>query len=204
MKQTERKASTRGSILDAAMETIRTKGFNATTVDDVCVAAGVTKGAFFHHFPSKDAMGEASAQHFSDMADQLFANAPYQTIEDPLERFLGYIDFRQMIVQGEIPQVTCLLGTLVQEVYETHLSIRQACERHIWGHANQLVPMISEAKERYAPEATWTPESMAIFTQTVLQGAFILTKAAHNTAIAVESIDHLKAYVRMSFNCTPN
>jgi TetR/AcrR family transcriptional repressor of nem operon len=41
-------------LLDAALQVIRAKGYAATTVDDICHQAGVTKGSFFHHFKSKD------------------------------------------------------------------------------------------------------------------------------------------------------
>ena len=39
--------------LEAALRVIRTKGYAATTVDDLCATAGVSKGSFFHHFKSK-------------------------------------------------------------------------------------------------------------------------------------------------------
>ena len=42
----------RDKLLDAAMHVIRQKGYDATTVDDICAEAGLTKGAFFHHFAS--------------------------------------------------------------------------------------------------------------------------------------------------------
>jgi len=200
MKQAERAASTRTRILDAAMKLIRTKGFAATTVDDLCTEAGVTKGAFFHHFASKDQMAEDAAKHFSDMADGLFANAPYAKIEDPLDRFLGYIDFRRQIIQGTIPDYTCLLGTLVQEVHETHPGIRDACERHIRNHAEKLTPTIAEARAMYAPDAPWTAESLAIYTQAVLQGAFILAKAQQDPNAVIDAIEHLRRYILCAFN----
>ena len=55
----------RTKLLDAAIDVIRAQGYCATTVDDLCRAAGVTKGAFFHHFTSKDAMAVAAAQHWT-------------------------------------------------------------------------------------------------------------------------------------------
>src|SRR4026207_1201150 len=55
-------------LLDAAPTGPRTKGYSATTVDDICHAAGVTKGSFFHHFKTKDELALAAAEHFSDMA----------------------------------------------------------------------------------------------------------------------------------------
>lgn len=204
MKQADRAANTRARILEAALKLIRTKGFAATTVDDLCREAAVTKGAFFHHFASKDQMGEEAAQYFSDMACNLFAGAPYAEVKDPLQRFYGYLDFRKVILQGDIPQFTCLLGTLVQEVHETHPGIRSACEKHMWGHADGLVPMIDEAKKMYAPDANWSSESLALFTQAVLQGAFILAKANQGPQVAADSIDHLRRYIESLFSTPSN
>jgi TetR/AcrR family transcriptional repressor of nem operon len=41
-------------LLNAALHVVREKGYAASTVDDICAEAGVTKGSFFHHFKSKD------------------------------------------------------------------------------------------------------------------------------------------------------
>ena len=49
----------KAKLLDAAVRVIRTKGYIATTVDDLCHAAGVTKGSFFHHFDSKEQLAIA-------------------------------------------------------------------------------------------------------------------------------------------------
>ena len=85
------------------------------------------------------------------MADRIFAAAPYQSVADPLDRLLGYVDFRRSILQGELPDYTCLLGTMVQEAYATHPAIRAACERHISAHAAAVARDIAAAKDRYAP-----------------------------------------------------
>src|SRR6185437_5568486 len=120
--------SSRQKLLDAALHVIRSKGYAATTVDDICAAAGVTKGSFFHHFKSKDDLALAAVAHWRAMTEGFFATAPYHQHADPLDRLLGYVDFRAAILTGEIPDYTCLLGTLVQETYGTHPHIRQACE----------------------------------------------------------------------------
>ncbi len=187
-------------LLDAAMQVIRTQGYSATTVDDICGAAGFTKGAFFHHFKSKEDLAVATAAHFSDRAERLFGAAPYRELSDPLDRLLGYIDFRSAIIDGPIAEFTCLLGTMVQEAYDTHPAIRRACDTYIGVHVAGLTSDIEEAKARYAPAAAWSAESLALHTQAVLQGAFILAKAKGGTAVARDCVAHLRRYLEQLFD----
>jgi|SRR6266550_5492646 len=187
-------------FLDAAVQVIRAQGYSATRVDDICAAAGLTKGSFFHHFTSKEEVAIAAAQHFAAMANGLFAQAPYRTLDDPLQRVLGYIDFRKSILQGTPPQFTCLLGTMVQESFQSHPAIREACDTYISEHAAEVAKDIAEAKRRYAPDATWSAESLGLYTQAVIQGAFILAKAKNGAQVAGECLDHLRQYVELLFS----
>ncbi len=192
-------SDTKIKLLDASLHLFRAKGYASTTVDDLCKAVGLTKGSFFHHFKSKEDLAVAAAEYWSEVTSRLFAEAPYHLPEDPLERVLGYIDFRGAILQGELPQFTCLLGTLVQETYDTHPAIREACDRGIRLHAAEVEKDIALARSKYAPESTWSPESLALFTQAALQGAFILAKAHHGTEVARETVAHLRRYVELLF-----
>jgi TetR/AcrR family transcriptional regulator, transcriptional repressor for nem operon len=189
----------RSRLLDAAMQVIREKGYSATTVDDICGAAGVTKGAFFHHFKSKEDLGVEAATHFARMAEQLFADAPYSELADPLDRLLGYIDFRAAILTGPIAQFTCLLGTMVQEAYDSHPAIRRACETYIVRHADRVGQDIAAAKALYAPDAPWSAESLGLYTQAVLQGSFILAKAKGGPEVARDCVAHLRRYILQLF-----
>jgi TetR/AcrR family transcriptional repressor of nem operon len=197
------KRSAKDKLLDAAVQVVRQKGYAATSVDDLCKAAGVTKGAFFHHFASKEDLAVAAAQYWSDFTTEFFNGAPYQAQRDPLERLLGYIDFRREILRGKIEDFTCLLGTMVQEAYETSPKIRKACDASISRHAAAVAQDIAAAKKLYAPDAKWSPEELGLFTQVVIQGAFILAKAKHGPAAAEASILHLKRYIECLFNKNP-
>jgi TetR/AcrR family transcriptional repressor of nem operon len=199
MTTTKPQSAAKTKLLDAALSVIRAKGYSATTVDDICQAAGVTKGAFFHHFKSKEELAVSAAGHFSAMADQIFSTAPYRNLPEPVDRLLGYVDFRKAILQGDLPEFTCLLGTMVQEAYDTHPPIRAACEKCISGHAATLESDIAEAKREYGIEAQWTAGSLALYTQAVIQGAFILAKAKHSPQVAADCLDHLRQYLEMLF-----
>jgi TetR/AcrR family transcriptional regulator, transcriptional repressor for nem operon len=194
------KLSAKDKILDAALMVIRAKGYAATTVDDLCAASDVTKGAFFHHFKSKDDLAIAAANHWSEMTGRLFAAAPYHTHPDPLDRVLGYIDFRAEILQGGLSDYTCLLGTLVQETYATHPDIRAACDLGFSTHIAILTRDIEAAKQLYAPDAPWSAASVGYFIQSVLQGAFIFAKAKQGPEVVRESLAHLRHYLEAIFN----
>ncbi|PZR90408.1 MAG: TetR/AcrR family transcriptional regulator [Hyphomicrobiales bacterium] len=181
------------------MQVIRAKGYSAMTIDDVCLTAGLTKGSFFHHFKSKEELALA-AGHFAAMADRLFAQAPYRALQDPLDRLLGYVDFRTGILQGSLPEFTCLLGTMVQETFESHPAIRAACDTHISAHAAEVAKDIAAAKLLFAPNATWSAEGLGLYTQAVIQGSFILAKAKNGPEIATECLGHLRRYLEMLFN----
>jgi TetR/AcrR family transcriptional regulator, transcriptional repressor for nem operon len=196
------KPGARQKLLDAALAVIREKGYAATSVEDLCTKAGVTKGAFFHHFKSKDALAVAAANYWSEKTDALFASAPYHRHTDPLDRILGYLDFRKSLLTGEVAEFTCLVGTMVQETYGTHDDIRAACEASIVGHAGGIEAAIAQAMERRKIRTSWTPESLALHTQAVLQGAFVLAKAKGGAAVAASSIDHLRRYIEMLFQPT--
>jgi TetR/AcrR family transcriptional repressor of nem operon len=187
-------------LLDAAVGVIRAKGYSATTVDEICQRAGVTKGGFFHHFESKEALAVAAAEHFSSMAESLFSAAPYRVLPDPVDRLLGYVDFRKAILQGELPEYTCLLGTMVQEAYDTHPSIRLACEAGLLEHAQVLEADVSEALRKYGVSPEWSAESLALYMQAVIQGAFVLAKATQCSEVAAACLDHLRRYLELLFN----
>ena len=187
-------------LLNASLDAIRAKGYSATTVDDICHVAGVTKGSFFHHFKSKDDLALAAAAHWSQMTEAFFADAPYRRYADSLDRLLGYVDFRVGLLRGELPDYTCFLGTLLQETYATHPEIRAACERGLATHIDTLAKDIAAAKRLYAPDAPWSAQSVGVFIQSVIQGAFIFAKAEQGPEVAREALSHLRRYLTFLFN----
>jgi TetR/AcrR family transcriptional repressor of nem operon len=171
----------RTALLDATLALVRRQGWAATSIDQLCRTVGVTKGAFFHHFGSKEELGVAAARRWGEVTAPLFASAAYHRLADPLDRIFGYLDFRAALAEGTLE------------------AIRAACGEVISDHAAQLARDFAAAIERYPPREPVTAASLATHTQTVLQGAFVLAKAGGDAAVVADALEHLKRYLSLLF-----
>lgn len=195
-------APSRLRLVGATIDLVRSNGYAATRVEDVCAAAGVTKGSFFHHFASKEDLAIAAAQAWNENAARFFAEAPYRLHRDPLDRLLGYVKFRKQIVTGEMHEWTCYAGSTIQEVHQTQPGIRDACAESIRAHVAMLAGMIREALAEY-PVPKLKPELLATHMQAVVQGAFVMAKASQDKQTAIDCIDHLHRYLELLFASAP-
>ena len=186
-------------LLEATLRVVRTKGYTATRVEDVCAAAGLTKGSFFHHFKSKEDLALSAVAHWEEFTRAFFADAPYHRPADPVDRLLAYVDFRKSILTGELPEFTCFAGTIIQEAYATHPEVSAACARNVGGHAQTLEADIEEAMRRHGVTGDWSAESLALHMQAVIQGSFIMAKVKGGAAVAAGCLDHLRRYLELLF-----
>ncbi len=97
MRSRQRGEETRNRILDAALDCFARYGYDATGVAEICQCAGVTKGGFYHHFSSKQAV-------FLEL----------------LERWLKGLDARlEQIRSGAetVPEELLRMTTMVRQVF---------------------------------------------------------------------------------------
>ena len=113
--------STRERLLDAAVAVIRRQGLHATTVEQLCEHAGVTKGGFFHHVASKEAIAVAATEHWGSATGAMFADHRYHGADTPVGRIMGYLDLRAAMISDDPAEFSCLAGTIVQEAFATVL-----------------------------------------------------------------------------------
>lgn len=111
-------------------------------------------------------------------------------------RVFAYLDFRRDILAGDVAEFTCLVGTMVQETHQSSRAIREACDTSISDHAATLEADILAALAQHGVTDV-DANSLALHTQAVLQGGFILAKARGGPEIARETVADLKRYVAM-------
>ncbi|MCI0461729.1 MAG: TetR/AcrR family transcriptional regulator [Gemmataceae bacterium] len=199
MRTADSDSPTKQKLLDAAQELMLAKGFTATSVDEVCAAAGVTKGSFFHYFESKEHLGRMVAEHFFAARKQQFQSAPFWRKKDPRDRVYGFID---LLIERSCTSEAgkgCLLGTFVQELSETHPAIRSVCAACFAEQVAFFKRDLDEAKALYAARARWDTQSLAEHFLAVIQGAIILAKAKQDPKVIGESAKHFKEYLKSLF-----
>jgi len=184
---------TRRKLLEAAEEIMLSKGFVATSVDEICTTAGVTKGSFFHYFRNKEELGKAVLAQFTGRQETMFMEAR-SSIDDPLERVYCLIDCA--IQSSENPEMKgCLVGTFAQEISETHPELRQVCECSFERFAAGVARDLIAAKELHAADADFDAESLGTYFLSIAQGSMQLFKATGDRTKMGANLRHLKGYL---------
>jgi len=186
-------------LLDAAERLMLTKGFVATTVDEICHQAGLTKGSFFHYFKSKEDLGKSVLDRFCQVRLELLQQSPSQKNTDPLERIYGRIDFAIEMSKSPLAQNGCLLGNFAQELSDTHPQMRSLCAQHFTDWASLLKKELDEAKAKHRPEALLDTGSLAEHLIAIIEGALILAKAKQDMKVMEQSLLHFRRYVKSLF-----
>jgi TetR/AcrR family transcriptional repressor of nem operon len=195
--------ATRERILDEAQRLVLERGFAATTVDAVLAAAGTSKGAFFHHFASKDQLGHALVERYAraDLAFQEeFMGAAEAASDDPAEQLVTFVSlFEEAADELVSEQSGCLY---VSFVYEKQLADNDA--------HSLIVGAVLEARERLAqkveaaiavhpPRVPVDVTSLADLVFTTFEGGFILARTLRNPSLLRGQLVHLRRYLELLF-----
>jgi TetR/AcrR family transcriptional regulator, transcriptional repressor for nem operon len=190
---------TKRRLVDAGIGLMRTNGFNATSLDDICQAAGVTKGGFFHYFKSKDEVAKAAVTEFTQERARIFREAPFRRLADPLERVLGRLDFAIESARAGRLTKGCLIGTLAQELAFTHPDMRSICRESLQQVAEDFEKDLSEAKAAYAPKASFEPKKLASLYVAATQGSLILAKTSESNKVTADNLAQLRDFIELLF-----
>jgi TetR/AcrR family transcriptional regulator, transcriptional repressor for nem operon len=190
-KNTGEKA--RNSLVAVGTELMRRSGYSATSVDEICTAAGVTKGAFFHHFPTKESLAKECLGKWQEQMAILHGSAAYQTIEDPVAKVLASIDFMiETFVDVDVHK-SCLAGTTAQEVSETNPVLREAAHDCLLKGQQYFQSLLEAAC--HDRKVKLDTASLAEHWMSTVQGSLLLAKASQDSAVIGRNLRHFKNYL---------
>ncbi|MCB9475666.1 MAG: TetR/AcrR family transcriptional regulator [Deltaproteobacteria bacterium] len=190
-------AGTRENILMAAETLMQRQGYAGTSVDQICSEAGITKGAFFHYFPNKEAIGLAALEEFGGRVVGALFSAPYMEEAEPVTRLFGYVD--RMIEMCDAPALRdgCLVAMLTLEHASGSVTFREksAAAFDVW--AAKSKELFEAAIESRGMSGRLDPGNLAHLFIAVFEGSLIIRKAKEDSEIPKDNIRQLRKYLEM-------
>ena len=195
--ETEEK-SRKERLFEAAQELMLEKGYVATTIDEICEKAAVTKGSFFYYFKNKEELGQQLIPRFSKMTGEKLNQGACCEGDDPLDKAYALIDCATKMAQHPESK-GCLVGIFAQELSTSHPEIRNLCAQMFQQAITNFKELLLEAKKKYKPNASFDVKSLAEQFLVLVQGSLLLTKASQDRGIMERTFFHYKEYLKSLF-----
>jgi TetR/AcrR family transcriptional repressor of nem operon len=196
--------ATREKILDIAQDLVLDYGYGGTSVDKIIDGAGVTKGAFFYHFKSKNDLARALIDRFWQRDQEQYYSAwerAEQLSRDPLQQMLIFVGlFIEIMEPLEEPYPGCLYASYCYEsgiLEEGSLEVVQEAIL-FWRH--KLSDSIEKVMEKYPPRLPIDPGSLADELTVIFEGAFILSRTLEEPKITAQQLRHYRNYLELLFS----
>lgn len=190
-------STTRREILEKNYESIKKQGFQGTRTDRVIEDMGITKGAFYHYFKTKQDLGyavidELIAPRYIGMWQQLDHHE-----DQPIDGIIQILEqFRQQYDDEKI-RLGCPLNNLVQEMSPIDDGFQQRLQDIFTEIHAALTRALVRAGNNLQLSALLNEEDAAYFILASLEGCFTLGKAHQSKIVFDKAINQLIRYVRL-------
>ena len=197
-------SATRDSLLDAAQSLILERGFSGMSLDDIVKQVGITKGAFFYHFKSKNDLGKALMKRYSELDARSYEEScarAEKLSRDPLQQLLIFIGlFEEMFENLTEPYPGCLLASYVYELQQFDSATKKMVAEAFTRWRTLLKEKLDAAVKQYPPKIRVDTASLADSFTVVLEGAFIIAKAVNEPRVVADQLRHFKNYIELLFS----
>jgi AcrR family transcriptional regulator len=188
---------TRDKLLMAAFEEIYRRGFQAASLNTILAQAGVTKGALYHHFPDKAALGFAVADEVvRRFLLQRWGIGPLADVEkDPVTALQGILRHRSTELTAREVELGCPLNNLAQEMSPLDERFR----RRVNATFDTWRDAFAQALARGQAEGTVRRDvdggKVAAFIVAAIEGSFGLAKGARSAEMLRSNLEVLSAFL---------
>jgi TetR/AcrR family transcriptional regulator, transcriptional repressor for nem operon len=198
-----RAASARERILEIAEEAVLSKGFQATSIDEIIAAAGITKSGFFYHFPDKTALAREMLDRYlvneETLLNEMFARAR-ELSDDPLQTFLIGLKFLAEAMY-DLPEAHpgCLVATYCYQERLFDSSIRDRMRDGVLKWRSRFLAHIAEIEEQYRPKEDIDREALADMVNGAIEGGIVMSKALGNPRLLGDQVMLFRSLVKVLF-----
>ena len=184
------KPNVKEQIVTASVTLLHSKGFNATSVQDITEAAGVPKGSFYNHFASKEELGVEVLRRYTEQAGQIGAVLGDASLP-PLARLRDY--FASMVAANAASgfDAGCMLGNFSTELSNQSPAIRHTARQSFASMSAMLEEIITQGQHDGSIAGDRPARELANFTVDAWQGAVLRAKAEKDRAPLDRFVDML-------------
>ncbi len=196
-------APTRTRILDSAERLVLQRGFAATSVDEVVADSSSSKGAFFHHFASKNDLGRALVARYA-AADiehlETFMAAAEAESADPAEQIVAFVRlFEEAADEIVAEQPSCLYVSFIYDRQLAEDDTPGMIVEAIVAWRNMLRAKLQGAADLHPPGAQIDLEDLANHVFVTFEGAFILARSLRDPAQMRRQLAVLRGLLELLF-----
>jgi TetR/AcrR family transcriptional regulator, transcriptional repressor for nem operon len=191
-----RPAKAREQLLDAAENLLLARGYGAAQLDRICEEAGVSKGAIFYHFPTKEALAEATVERFFERLVKEGATlAAAAGTTTAVARLFGYVDAVAALTRTPALTRGCLLGVVTMECTETSPELAATAGRALvrWEHA--LTDLIQDAAAERGLDLDATGLAKALLA--AVEGGLLLDRQGGAPRAVDAAVAHFRSYLSL-------
>jgi AcrR family transcriptional regulator len=195
-RRTRAPQATRECLLTAAFEEIYRRGFQAASLDAILARAGVTKGALYHHFPDKAALGYAVVDEVvKGHLLQRWLGVMKDADTDPLTALQKTLRFRAAsVTPGEI-ELGCPLNNLAQEMSPLDQEFRRRIDATFDAWRNGFARALTRGKANGTVRRDVNPQKVAAFLVASAEGSYSLAKSAGSRTILRSNLETLANFL---------
>lgn len=187
---------TRDVILQAAFEEIHRYGFQSASLDAILARAGVTKGALYHHFPTKTHLGYAVVEEVIRQRILLRWGHELQEGEDPIAHLIEKLRFEAKHHWSlDALQVGCPVNNLANEMSPIDEGFRQRIEQVFQDWRAIIARLIQQGQRSGHVRADVSPEQAATFFVAAVEGTISMAKNAQDPKLLYGNFAMLQTYL---------
>ncbi|APH70217.1 TetR/AcrR family transcriptional regulator [Aquibium oceanicum] len=199
----ERVKSKRELILDIAESGILSKGFGATSIDEIIAEADITKSGFFYHFKDKNELARALLQRYLDTEEALLDTVFTRARElhgDPLHSFLiGLKMLSEMMADLPNGHPGCLVATVAYSERMFDREVRTLNRQAILIWRERFLGMLQEIAAIYPPRDDVDLRAVADMISSTVEGGIVMSRAVGEPKVLPEQIVLLRSYIKLLF-----